>query len=178
MSPAPLKSNPFRMRNLVGGALALGLLAGIWLGDLFKGFGLGPGQGAGLGPGQGPGTGRVAQVSGAKRSRKSDPDPPDLVGQHAGEDDEPATAQPGDGLIKALIDDRRYSLRREGKRLPIELDELVRRIEQAEPNDDGLRAVIERTSASRVSAEDKLFDALRAAGVPMNSVYLAPQPVD
>lgn len=176
MKATPMKWNPFRMRNIAGVALGLGILAGIWLGDIFKGFGLGAGKGAG----QGPGTGQPAHISSGRPNSRDD-DEADLVGHHAGEDDEAiAMAKPPKtaGLVKVLIDERSYFLHQDEKKTPISLEALVDKILQTEPNEDGLRAVIERTSSSRVSAELRLFDALKDAGVPTNSVYLAPHAVD
>ncbi len=166
------KWNPLRTRNVLFVALGLGIVAGVWLGDLFKGFGWGPGQGPGLGPGTGRSAGDIdgsdaddaADLVGVKRS-KSDPE------------SSPDRASPG-GLIKVLIDDRSYFLLRGDSRGEIELGELVDLIRQTKPNEDGLRAVIDRTAESRVTTEDRLFDALKAAGVPSNAVYLTPTAVE
>ena len=167
---APVR-NPFRMRNLLGGALALGILAGIWLGDLFRGFGLGPGQGTGQPKGSAGVTSPLDKSPGDSAA--------DLVGVNTGDEpgDEPGAGPTSDGLVHVRIDDRKYFLIQDGKQYAIGVEALVQRIEQTEPNADGLRAVIERTASSRVSAEVRLFELLKEAGVPVNSIYLPPHAV-
>jgi len=167
------KWNPFRTRNVLVVALGLGILAGVWLGDFFKGFGLGPGQG----PGLGPGAGRSASDGDGQISD----DAADLVGLKRSPADSDATPRrvPQGGLIKVLIDDRSYFLQHGESREEIELDALVDLIRQTRPNEDGLRAVIDRTATSRVTAEIKLFEALKEAGVPAKeAVYLNPTAVE
>lgn len=161
--------NLFRLRNLVGAALVLGILVGVWLGDWFKGFGLGPGEG---------GSQSAKLLSTKGKPGESDRATADLVGFHADDDASDASEPKPAGLVKVLIDDRSYYLREGAKKTPIALEELVRLIEQTSPNEDGLKAVIERTATSRVSTEIKLFDALKEAGVAENSIYLAPQAVE
>jgi hypothetical protein len=163
--------NPLRLKNFVLVALALGILVGIWLGDFFKGFGWGPENAATNSPGDTPSS--LVQQPGDDLDGRAD-----LVGHHAEDASADAAARKPAGLVKVLIDDRAYFLRAENENEPIGLAALVELIGQTKPNDDGLKAVVERTSTSRVSAEVKLFDALKAAGVPENSVYLTPQAVE
>jgi hypothetical protein len=165
------KWNPFRTRNVLAVALGLGIVAGIWLGDLFKGFGWGPGQGPGLGSGESAGNSAGSSSSDGTT---------DLVGlsRMKSDPDEKTGAGKQGPLIKVLIDDRSYYLQDVDGPEPIELHELVELIRKARPDQDGLRAIIDRTSTSRVTAEVKLFDALKEAGIPANSVYIAPTAVE
>lgn len=160
--------NPFRLRNVAVAALALGILAGIWLGDLFKGFGWGPGAGGSS----------TTQITPAKGKAKPTEGAADLVGYHddhgTSEDSTPVPSS----VVKVLIDDRSYYVRSGDKKRSISLEALVDLIERTEPNEDGLRAVVDRTDLSRVSAEIKLFEALKRAGVSDNAVYLTPQAVE
>jgi len=165
------------LKNLVILALILGIVAGIWLGDLFKGLGFGLGPGLGGGSGAGTGTDSPGNTS-AKPAKLVTDDSADLVGYDSTDTISDSTASQSISLVKVLIDDREYFIRRGEKTLPIGLDALVTMIEGTKPNEDGLKAVVDRTATSRVSAEVKLFDALKAAGVQENSVYLAPQSVD
>lgn len=165
--------NLFRSRNILVVVLALGLLLGIWLGDLFKGFGWGPGAGTGTTSPSSPGNSAAESSHGIA----------DLVGHRTEtSNDESASeveVKPGEkGVVKVLIDDRNYFLRTGGKKQLIGLESLVQLIEHTQPDEDGLRAIIDRTPSSRATAELKLFDALKDAGVPANSVYLAPKAVE
>lgn len=167
------KWNPFKLRNLVGVALVLGIAAGVWLGDFFKGlgFGLGPGYGGGSassGSGKSSGDGSDSS-SGA-----------DLVGHHAepNDADDAVPAAPSKELVRILIDDRSYFLRQGKKKQPISLEALVRLIELTDPNEDGLRAMVDRTPSSRASVEDKLYAALKDAGIPANAIYVVPNAVE
>lgn len=172
----PTLRNPFRLRNFVLIALVLGIVAGIWLGDFFKGFGLGPGKGPGMGPGSG-GTGSPGHST-TKLIGTSADDKADLVGHHTTDDSADGDTPKPAGLIKVVIDDRTYYVRRGKKLEPIKLPALVELIQQAPPNADGLKAVIERTGASRPSAEDKLFAALKSAGVDQDALYMPADPMN
>jgi hypothetical protein len=165
--------NPFRFRNIAVAALALGIVAGIWLGGLFKGlgFGLGPGTG-------GSGGGQSASVSTKKTGTDKPAGVADLVGFHDEDGANNAESAKISHIVKVLIDDRSYYVRHGEKRKPISLEALVIKIVQTEPNEDGLKAVVDRTVSSRTSAEMNLIQALRLAGVSDNAVYLSPQAVD
>ncbi len=168
--------NPLRFRNVAAAALGLGILAGIWLGDLFKGFGLGPGQGGG-----GSGTqssGQTASKTQVERLVDDAGDDPDLVGYHEGDSANDTEAPPASTVVKVLIDDRNYYVRDGEKQRSISLEALVDLIRRTEANEDGLRAVVDRTNSSRVTAEVKLFEALKRAGVSDNAVYLTPQALE
>jgi hypothetical protein len=160
--------SPFRLTNLVVVALILGILVGLWLGDLFKGLGWGPGEG---GTSRATATQEHASVTDAGTEG-------DLVGfRDEGEETQSTTPKPS-GLVRVLIDDRSYFVRDGEAKTSIALDALVRRIAETEPNEDGLQAIIDRTSASRVVTERNLRDALRKAGVAENSVYWTPHAVE
>ncbi|MFO0918564.1 MAG: hypothetical protein U0872_09650 [Planctomycetaceae bacterium] len=153
------KWNPFRLRNLALGALALGILVGIWLGDVFKGFGGGSSWGVGL-----------ENASPPESSNRTD-----LVNFTTTDESE---SKRSSGLVRILIDDRDYFVRLPKEDRPIDLPTLVKLVKSREPNADGLRAVIDRTASSRPSAEQRLKDALKEAGIPEKSVYLKPTAVD
>jgi len=153
------KWNPFRLRNLALGALVLGILAGLWLGDVFKGFGGGDSLGIGLGN------------SGPRTSRSRT----ELANFTTADESE---ADGESGLVRILIDDRDYFVRLPKEDRPIDLATLVKLVKSKAPNADGLRAIIDRTSASRPSAEHRLLAALKEAGIPEKGVYLRPEPVD
>jgi hypothetical protein len=77
-----------------------------------------------------------------------------------------------------LIDDRSYFICRGDQKQPISLESLVRLIEETDPDEDGLRAMVDRTPASRASAEDRLRTTLEETGIPKNSVYWTPTAVE
>jgi hypothetical protein len=162
--------NPFRLRNLVGTALVLGILAGIWLGDLLKGLGLGSGDGKTW-------LGGTLQEGRDEESPRNSSDRERIRTQQ--ESAAAASSEfPSGGIVKVLIDDRSYFIRDGDQNRPISLEALVRLIEQTAPNEDGLRAMIDRTPSSRASAEIRLSDALKEAGIPENSIYLSPHAVE
>lgn len=146
------KWNPFRLRNIVVGALVLGIAAGIWLADVFKGLGGGNTFGVGF------------SDSSATKSK----DQAELVGYSKPDGRSPASTA---GLMRILIDDRDYYLLLKDEDQPIDLESLVQRVKETNPNDDGLRAIVNCTAESRPSAELKLKDAFQAAGIPKKAVY-------
>ena len=61
--------------------------------------------------------------------------------------------------------------------MPIELPELIRLIEQAPGDADGLRVRVYLKSTARASAEENLKTALKEAGINEASIFWVPTPV-
>lgn len=78
-----------------------------------------------------------------------------------------------DQIIEVRVSDRAYAIRPAGDTgefQPIELEQLVERAKAAKGNEDGIRAKIYRDPSARAAAEQRLSDALTAAGVPKDSI--------
>lgn len=158
-----------RKRTILGGTLAMGLIAGIWLSDklphMGSGFGLGSGGDGILG--KPPDASNVAAQAG-EGSIKADA--PGLV------DDHHSNAEPLDDVLTILVVDRHYAVWRTTRKgngyFPAELDELVQLARDAKPSDDGLRVRILRSTTARVTAWQKLQSELVQAGVPAEAIVV------
>lgn len=152
----------FRMRYVVGGALVLGIAAGVWLGDWFKGFGPGgDGTTGGLGTGDGVKTSLVGES------------PPEL-----GVTAETTTVGLVTSMLRVVIKDRSYFLRDGETDTPIELPALVDAVKQHPADDDGIKLRLYRSNTARVTAELQLREALHAAGVSDAAIYVSPDAVE
>lgn len=167
--------NPFRFRRMAGAALVIGVLVGIWLGDLFKGFGWGPGDSQSVVTSK---SDQPPEENIPSESTSNEDQAADLVGYHATEPASTPEEPIVQGIVKVLIDGRSYFLRMASKKQEISLEDLVLLIAKTPPDDDGLRVIIDRTETSRVSAEDNLFEALKRAGISTNEIKLQDVPVD
>ncbi|HET6426506.1 MAG TPA: hypothetical protein VFG20_22630 [Planctomycetaceae bacterium] len=160
----PRSPGLFRMRNLIGGALALGVICGVWIADWLPNLGWGLGTGGGVGVGIGN-TGIMGTPSGDDKNAEFN------VGR------EHVDKTSGKSL-RVVIEDWNYLLRRGDKETPIELDALVKEVSKVEGDADGVRLRVYRRESARATAEDKLRHALTAAKIPWDTaVYVAPEPV-
>jgi hypothetical protein len=146
-----------RMRYVIGGALVLGIVAGVWLSDLLKGLG----SGNGVGIGQAGLEGVAVQVD------------PATTGSDLGLSSESTTGVAATSL-KVLIKDRGYFLRTGDLDSPIDLEALVPMVQAATGDDDGIKLRIYRSGTARVTAELQLREALRAADVAEGAIYTSP----
>lgn len=161
MSPQkPRSPGLFRLRNLLGGALVIGVICGIWLGDFLPGLGGGGGIGVGVGS-----TGLIGTPTG------DDPDAEFNVGK---EQTDAATGK----SLRVVVKDWNYFVRAGGKDTPILLDDLVQRVADVPGDTDGIRLRVYRTESARATAENRLQDALKDAQVPESAVYFAPDIVE
>ncbi len=158
-----------RKRTILGGTLAIGLIAGIWLSDklphMGSGFGLGSGGDGILGK---PDVNNVA-VQAGDGSTKSDT-------EEQGSKPKRTDAEPLDDVLTILVEDRHYAVWRKTRKgngyFPAELDELVQLSLSAKPNDEGLRVRILRSESARVTAWQKLQSELVQAGIPAEAIVL------
>lgn len=150
------------MRYVAGGALALGVAAGVWLGDWFKGFGPGGGEGSGFRQsGEGVQTSVVAS-NGAE------------LGVSAASLDR----IPRVTTLRVVIKDRSYFLRDGETDTPVELAAVVDAVQRQPPDDDGIKLRLYRTNTARVTAELQLLDALHAAGIADAAIYKSENAVE
>ena len=162
-----------RKRTILGGTLAIGLVAGIWLSDMLphlgSGFGLGSGGDGILGQ---PDASNVSvQVGDSSRQ-------PDATAESNDPGVKPirTDAEPLDDVLTILVDGRHYAVWQKTRKgngyFPAELDELVKLALDAEPNDVGLRVRILRSNSARATAWQKLQLELVQAGVPASEIVL------
>lgn len=162
-----------RKRTVIGGTLAVGLVAGIWLSGKLphtgSGFGLGSGGDGVLGQ---PDANNVAVQSddGAAKSN-SIRDAVDQVEKPKRTDVEPL-----DDVLTILVDGRHYSVWRKTRNgngyFLADLNELIPLALNTKRNEEGLRVRILRSESARVTAWQKLQSELVQAGVPADSIVL------
>jgi hypothetical protein len=156
----------FRTRNFLGAALLAGVGLGVYLGKF--NFGLGGGNQFGIGSSD-----SQTHVTTAAGNIK-----PLEVTSEKKEKVESPIAVPD--VVRILIDERQYYLRSENggdQDVAMELPKLIRLIEQAPGDSDGLRVRVYLKSTARASAEENLKSALKDAGINEASVFWVPTPV-
>lgn len=162
-----------RKRTIIGGTLAVGLVAGIWLSGklphMGSGFGLGSGGDGVLGQ---PDASHVAVQSDDDAAKSDSTSDADEQGQKPKRTD----AEPLDDVLTILVDGRHYSVWRKTRKgngyFLTELDELILLALNTKRNDEGLRVRILRSESARVTAWQKLQSELVQAGVPADSIVL------
>lgn len=162
-----------RKRTVIGGTLAVGLVAGIWLSDKLphtgSGFGLGSG-GDGVFGQPDANSVPVRSDDGAAKSDSTS----ESVEQ--GEKPKRTDTVPLDDVLTILVDGRHYSVWRKTRNgngyFLAELNELIPLALNTKRNDEGLRVRILRSESARVTAWQKLQSELVHAGVPADSIVL------
>lgn len=147
----------FKVRYLVGAALVLGIAAGVWLGEFWKGFGWGGGSGFGYGD---------SLLVTAQPTNSTTPPAKDDV------QDSSPTPMP---TVRVVIRDRSYYLKQSREEQPIALQDLVALVQRAAGDEDGIRLRIYRAESSRATAELQLQEALRAVDIPESAIYWSPE---
>lgn len=161
-------------RNVLGGVLVAGIAAGLYLGDLFKGFGFGNSLGLGTGgksnssqeSKQGTDEGAAKTVVQSKTTITPEPTR------------KPAKKQNNHHVVKIVIADRSYFVRSTEGDQATDLAELVELVNSATGDDDGIRVRIYRKPTSRTSTELALRDALLEAGVKEEQTVWVINPID
>jgi hypothetical protein len=144
-----------RFRSVATVALVIGIAAGVWLGDFWKGFGRG--KGLGLGPGA-PAT-----------SPKGDQPASDT----ATATKLPIVKSPGN-VVHVVIRDRSYFVIGEDEEKPATLEQVIEAVRNTSGDEDGVRLRVHRAGSSRPSAELALQDALQDAQIPESAAYWSP----
>ncbi|WP_373652545.1 hypothetical protein [Schlesneria sp. DSM 10557] len=158
--PGKSRGGLFRTRNILGAALLVGLGVGLYLGK----WGLGTGGSDGWGTGGGE-----TQVS---VNSDGVVNPPQTLKSEV-----PARVYPVTDVVRVVIDEDSYLLRQESdgsKDVPITLPELIKLVEQAKGDADGLRVRIYENMTARAEAEENLKQELSKAGVPDASIFWVP----
>ena len=163
-----------RKRTILGGTLAVGLVAGIFLSGklphLGNGIGLGTGGDGLLGK---PSVEEVSVNVGdeAKSSAAHDDDEADN-----GKPPKPkrTDATPRDDVLTILVEDRHYAVWRKTRKgngyFPVEVSEIVDLARSSQPNNDGIRVRILRTRSARVTAWQPLQAELVKAGIRTDEI--------
>ena len=152
----------FKFRNVVSVVLVLGVAAGLWLSEFWKGFGFGDGKGPGLGDGD-----KAVAVSTDDEGGAA----PEL-----GVDGPASTTHTGQ-TVRVVIRDRDYFLKEGRKETPLPLDRLVNTVREMPGDDDGIRLRVYRADTARVTAELELREALQKAEIPESATYWSPDAV-
>lgn len=154
-TPAQRGPGLFRLRNMLGGALIIGLITGAYFSDWMPGLGTGGNAAISL------------NVS------------PDDTGNNNAEFNVGDDAGKGTGgPLRVVIKDWNYFIRVGKTDTPVELADLVTAVAEAKGDADGIRLRVYRTDSARATAEHKLQDALKAAGVVETAVYFSPEPIE
>lgn len=149
----------FKFRNVAAVMLVLGVAAGVWMSDLWKG--LGGGSGLGLGDG------KKSPARSADEGRETAPE----LGV-----DGPASTTHAGQTVRVIIRDRDYFLKEGRQETPLPLDRLVDTVRDVSGDDDGVRLRVYRAESARVTAELELREALQKAEIPESATYWSPEP--
>ena len=155
----------FRKRNILGGALIAGVALGVYLGQ-WKGFGLGGGWGLGKGQGET----QVSLSSNGHPIQTLDPET---------ETNDPLLPVPK--VVRVVIDEENFLLRQANdgsKDVPITLLNLIKLIDQAPGDADGLRVRIYEKLTARAEAEENLKKELSKSGIPDAAIFWVPTPIE
>ena len=162
-----------RKRTILGGTLAVGLAAGVWLSgrlpQMGSGFGLGSGGDSVLGQ---PDTNSVTAQNDEGAVK------PDSNGDLDEHEPKPkrTDSEPLDDVLTILVEDRHYAVWKKTRKgngyFPAELDELIQLALATTANEDGLRVRVLRSESARVTAWQKLQSELVQAGVPADAIVL------
>lgn len=161
-----------KKRTILGGTLLVGAAIGLWFSNLLpklgSGFGLGSGGDSIVGKAD---IDNVAVQSGEAAKSKSSSD-----SSTSGRKPVRTEDGPPDDVFTILVEERHYAVWRTTRKgngyFPTELDEIVQMALKTQPNDDGLRVRIVRSTTARITARQKLQAALVQAGVPAESILL------
>ncbi len=160
-----------KKRNVVTGAVVLGVVAGAFLSGLFPGFGLGSGNGNG----DGEGTGNVSvDASGSQPTTEQSETADADSGRQADDDTKPAPR------LDVRIDDSSLLVRNgngAGYR-EVELPELVDLAKKTGGDDNGIRVLIQRRKNARLVTWSSLIQELKNAGLSADSISMPKELVD
>ena len=160
-------------RNILGAVLVAGIAAGVYLGNVWKGFGGGSIQGIGIGdPSPKPTQKSSDSTQAAKNDTKNGVEPKSDPAS-----DKTSTEQ-APQVVKVVIADRSYFLRSADGDQAAELKQVVSVAKTAAGDEDGIRVRVYRKLSSRTAAEIALRDALVAAGITDEQTAWVATPVD
>jgi hypothetical protein len=156
------------MRKRLMAVAAVGLLiAGAWLGNLFRGFGLG-GSGSGVGDDGATGEVQVSLDAGADEPPQDDPAP-----RQETVADAPAPARAAD-VLTVLVDRDAYQVQSgedaSASFAPATLDEVVEQARTRAGDAHGVRVRLRYRRTSQEGARADLIEALQAGGIEREQI--------
>lgn len=169
-------SRLFSKRNILGAVLVAGIALGVYLSDLFKGFGLGDGTASkttqeSTEPGDSADS-TAQTVASIDSAHLVEPDSQPDPGKSA------VVPPPVTDVVKVVIADRSYFVRSPEGDQSTELKQIVALAGAATGDEDGIRVRVYRRLSSRAAAENELRDALIAAGITDEQTVWIANPVD
>lgn len=166
-----------RKRTILGGTLAVGLVAGIYLSGklphMGSGFGLGTGGDSVIGR---PDTSQVTVKAGDPTSKSQTREDHGSDANAATKPSKPRAIEytPPDDVLTIVVTDQRYAVWRKTRKgdgyFVGELEDMIQLALKAKPNDDGVRVRILRNKNARLVAWKTLQEELVQAGIPAESI--------
>jgi len=147
----------FRKRTVLGGALLAGIGLGIYIGK-FNGLGWGPGDG------------KNGENNGQTRATTDTTAVP-TTPVESSEQADPKTAPK---FVRVVVDEHNYLLREGGKEESIQLPQLIKLIEKAPGDEEGIRVKIYQKLSARMAALEEIKKELNAAGIPDTAIFWVP----
>lgn len=160
-------------RNILGTVLAIGIAVGVYLGDLWKGFGTGH---------SGSDTAKKTKTEAKERDSTKD-DTQTLAVVDDASISKPAS-KPTTGsdavpqVVKVIVADRSYFVRTAEGDEAADLKSIVALAKSAIGDVDGIRIRVYRRPTSRTAAEIALSEALVAAGITEEQTVWVVNPID
>ena len=173
-----------RKRTILGGTLAVGLVAGIFLSGKLPHLGSGIGLGTGGDGLLGKPSAKDVSVSTGNDHQKSAAHHDEVEAMDKAKSSKPKRndAAPADDVLTILVEDRHYAVWRKTRKgngyFPADLEKLVELASKAQPNDDGVRVRILRSKSARITAWKALQSGLVEAGIPAESIIVSKDLVD
>ncbi len=173
-----------RKRTILGGTLAIGLVAGVYLSGMLPHLGSGIGLGTGGDGVLGLPEKQDVLVSTGDDVKKSATVHDESDDVDKGKQPKPrrTDAAPSDDVLTILVEDRHYAVWRKTRKgngyFPADLEKLVDLALKAQPNDDGIRVRILRSTSARITAWKALQAGLVEAGIPAESIIVPKDLVD
>lgn len=168
-----------RKRTILGGVLAIGIMAGIYFGDklphLGSGFGLGSGGDSLIGK---PDVSNIAVDASIDDASSSTEKPhPQKVRKVADSDQ-----LPPDDVLTVLVEEHHYAVWKKTRGgngyFPTELPALIELALKTPNNSEGVRVRVVYTKAARYPAWHTLQQKLVEAGVPADAIVLTDELVE
>ena len=168
-----------RKRTILGGVLAAGIAAGLYLGaklpHMGSGFGLGQGGDRVIGTPDINDVSVKADVTGKSVSQTDDRDKDDTLSDQSLVPKR-IEADPLDEVLTILVEDRHYAVWKKTRKgngyFPVDVSEIVDLARRSQPNNDGIRVRILRTRSARVTAWQPLQAELVKAGIRTDEILV------
>ena len=160
-------------RNILGTVLAIGIAVGVYLGDLWKGFGTGN-----------SGSDAARKTTTETKEGESTKDDTKTLAMVDNTSITRPTKKPAPGsdvvpqVVKVIVADRSYFVRTAEGDEASDLNSVVALAKSAIGDVDGIRVRIYRRPTSRTAAEIALSEALTAAGITEEQTVWVVNPID